>query len=695
LIEVVHIVARVTTDMTRFNAGMASMEAKAKTTTAKMSLAGMRMTKYLTLPIAGVGYAAVKSAVGFQDSMTKIRTQAGASQGSVAKFQKAIEKMAGKSVIQGPNELAQGMYHVQSVLGNTVSASKKLDVLRRAAQLAGVGGANLEDTVSALAGAMRTGIPGVQNMGKAIGTINGIVGSGNMRMQDFNEAMGTGILPTAKLAGLRFKEVGAALALFTDENMNGNMAMTRMRTSLMMMAHPSKAAAGALKEFGLTAQKLGVTTRTQGFAATLKLMHERYDAFVKKLEAGGMGKAAAKSKAFGEFAGAFGGSKTAGTIMLLMNQWNKYGQKLTQINNKQKKFPEDLAASMKTMHAQFQKAWARIQVALIKFGTVLAPFVLGIAKGIEHIANAFSNLSPAAQKVVGVIAILLAALGPMLIIGSAVIKMAKDLGMAIRGIGMAMKFVGMGNPWVLLITLIAIFIILMIKSKTFRRIVMEVVHAVAGYFSWLGQVVGGKLYDIVHAITQFVTKLWHIFKGGISDIVNFLKKHWVTILVGLLTGPVGLAVLWIIRHFHTLLHWFESLPGQWFKAAVNLGKAIYEGVKKGISSLGGLVKGVVNSVIDKVPGGHFLRKHVLSHIPVLGGMFKAMGGPVSGGRPYIVGENGPELFVPGRSGGIVPNHKLAAGGGGGPLVHIDNMNVRHESDAEIVSAKIARRLIIR
>jgi hypothetical protein len=38
--------------------------------------------------------------------------------------------------------------------------------------------------------------------------------------------------------------------------------------------------------------------------------------------------------------------------------------------------------------------------------------------------------------------------------------------------------------------------------------------------------------------------------------------------------------------------------------------------------------------------------------PVLG---KAAGGPVSGGTPYIVGERGPELFVPQASGNIVPN----------------------------------------
>ncbi len=37
---------------------------------------------------------------------------------------------------------------------------------------------------------------------------------------------------------------------------------------------------------------------------------------------------------------------------------------------------------------------------------------------------------------------------------------------------------------------------------------------------------------------------------------------------------------------------------------------------------------------------------------------RAMGGPVSGGTPYVVGERGPELFVPKNSGGIIPSYAL-------------------------------------
>lgn len=48
----------------------------------------------------------------------------------------------------------------------------------------------------------------------------------------------------------------------------------------------------------------------------------------------------------------------------------------------------------------------------------------------------------------------------------------------------------------------------------------------------------------------------------------------------------------------------------------------------------------------------------LSALMGLGGGFAASGGSISSGAPYIVGESGPELFVPGQSGQIVPNHAL-------------------------------------
>ena len=51
---------------------------------------------------------------------------------------------------------------------------------------------------------------------------------------------------------------------------------------------------------------------------------------------------------------------------------------------------------------------------------------------------------------------------------------------------------------------------------------------------------------------------------------------------------------------------------------------------------------------------------------------RAMGGPVSSGTPYMVGERGPELFVPGSSGTIVPNHAM----GGVTVSPVYNIDAR-------------------
>jgi hypothetical protein len=41
---------------------------------------------------------------------------------------------------------------------------------------------------------------------------------------------------------------------------------------------------------------------------------------------------------------------------------------------------------------------------------------------------------------------------------------------------------------------------------------------------------------------------------------------------------------------------------------------------------------------------------------------RALGGPVASGMPYLVGEVGPELFVPSNSGTIIPNDRIQLGG---------------------------------
>jgi hypothetical protein len=78
----------------------------------------------------------------------------------------------------------------------------------------------------------------------------------------------------------------------------------------------------------------------------------------------------------------------------------------------------------------------------------------------------------------------------------------------------------------------------------------------------------------------------------------------------------------------------------------------------GVPASGG-TSSPVNTIQD---GGTF---NLPGNIISLGGpQFAANGGPVKSGNPYIIGERGPELFVPRSSGRIVPNGRFGGGGGG-------------------------------
>jgi uncharacterized coiled-coil DUF342 family protein len=71
---------------------------------------------------------------------------------------------------------------------------------------------------------------------------------------------------------------------------------------------------------------------------------------------------------------------------------------------------------------------------------------------------------------------------------------------------------------------------------------------------------------------------------------------------------------------------------------------------------------------------------------------RAFGGSVAGNTPYMVGERGPELFVPGGNGTIIPNGNMRGGGGGGSPISI-NVDARGSSDPAAVRAQVQQGIL--
>lgn len=71
---------------------------------------------------------------------------------------------------------------------------------------------------------------------------------------------------------------------------------------------------------------------------------------------------------------------------------------------------------------------------------------------------------------------------------------------------------------------------------------------------------------------------------------------------------------------------------------------------------------VVGNVVRKILGAFGISNPVTAAAPIAGAL--ATGGPATGGRPYLVGEKGPEIVVPGRTSTVLPNGESLGGGGG-------------------------------
>ncbi len=107
----------------------------------------------------------------------------------------------------------------------------------------------------------------------------------------------------------------------------------------------------------------------------------------------------------------------------------------------------------------------------------------------------------------------------------------------------------------------------------------------------------------------------------------------------------------------------ELLNSLWRMAANILANVASEAVGSAITkqlNIGGAAKTIPNiGRVTQTGSGQF----ILGKIPT-----KQHGGPITG--PAIVGEDGPELFMPKSSGTIIPNDKL---GGGGVIINQNNV----------------------
>lgn len=416
-----------------------------------LSSVGGTLTKDVTLPIVGAGIAATKVAADFQQSMELIRTQAGASQREVDSMTQSVLALA-PAVGQGPKALADALFYIES---SGIRGAQALDVLKLSAEGANVGQAGLADTANALTSAMNSQIEGAQTATEAMGNLNAIVGAGKMHFQDLNDAISSGFLETAKLFGISLDSVGAALATLTRVGEPASQAATRLRMAITLMAAPTAQAAKALEGIGISADEIQAST-TEMTAALAKAHVTTNQLAADMQQPNGLNVAIAdlrdhlqsaglsSSEAAAVIARAFGGGRTSGPIMALVQSGQDLTNTFNQITETSGNFADSVAAQNKTASQQFRDAWASTQVALVYFGNAVMPAVVKVmgelGNALRDVGTWFQRLAPWQKDMIVTSLALAAALGPVLYIAgglvTAISALISPVTLVVIGIGL-------------------------------------------------------------------------------------------------------------------------------------------------------------------------------------------------------------------------------------------------------------------
>lgn len=340
--------------------------AEAEAGASRMDSAMSKVNKTAALGAAAmIGFAAesVNMASKFDSEMTLLETQAGVAHDQMDTLKKGVLSLSGK-VAQDPDSLAEALFHVESNFESMgITSEQALKLTETAAKGATVGHADLVDVTNALTAAVAAGIPGVENLDQAMGVLNATVGVGDMKMQDLAAAFGSGMVATVKGFGLTITDVGAALAVFGDNNIRGSLAGNQLRMSVMALAKPISTSEAALKTLGLAQDTLAKDMQKGGLKLALEDLVDR------------MHKAGISADQQGQIITDAFGRKAGAGLNVLVGQMDRLESKYPALEEGAKGFGDAWEKTQQTFAFQTKQLEEGLKALMITLGEKLIPYV--------------------------------------------------------------------------------------------------------------------------------------------------------------------------------------------------------------------------------------------------------------------------------------------------------------------------------
>lgn len=513
----------------------------------------------VTGALTGVGAASTVMANNFNDAMSQAA-------GALDKPMSEMEDLRQLAIQTGQDTVFSatdaGNAITELAKGGLTEADIKAGALKTTMDLAASSGMDLGEAANVVVQAMGAFGLSANESAEAANALAGAAAASSTDVEPLTQALAQ-CSAGAKNAGWSIQETTAVLARFADAGIEGSDAGTSLKTMLRRLAAPTDSAATMIEQ-------LGIQTRDSN--GDLLGASEIAEELQNKL--GGLDSAsrdAALSTIFGSDA------MRAATVM--MDSGTEGLQKYINAANDQEAAQRLANSQMSDGSRAIEKLKGSLETAAIQIGDTLAPIVQKVAELITALVNKFSALPKGVQQVMVVVGILVAALGPLLMVigqislgisavAGTLSKLSEIEGVVTNPIG-GIKTAVTGllgiitaHPVIAVITaIIAALVTLYNKCEWFRDGVNGILKAIRdGFFAaWDG---------IVEFFTETIPNAWNemvSFFQGIpawwSGIWDSVQAKFESVWTSIMKIPIIKELISIIKDSFERLK--EDLGGIW------------------------------------------------------------------------------------------------------------------------------------
>lgn len=566
-------------ELQAFKNSASSMRDKVTALGSAMTKAGSTMTKSVTLPLVGLGTAAVATTTKFESAMSKVSAISGATGDDLAALTDKAKEMGAKTKFSA-SESAEAFQYMAMAGWKTEDMLDGIDGIMNLAAADGLDLATTSDIVTDALTAFGLSASDSAHFADVLAKASS---SANTNVSMLGESFKY-VAPVAGSLGYSAEDTAIALGLMANAGIKGSQSGTSLRGALTRLIKPTDDAAALMEEYGLS------LTNSDG---SMKSLGE-----VMSMLRSNLGDLTEAEQA--QVAATLFGQEAMSGMLSIINASDKDFQNLTdQIYGADGAAKQMADTMLDNLSGQLIILKSSLEGAAIAFGELLLPLIKKITSAIQGLVDWVNNLSDRQKAIIVTIAGVLAVVGPIFIIGGKIVKLVGSVMGVIKVLKpaiAALNAVMLANPIILIITLIAGLIAALVtlykKNETFRNFVDEtwasiknvvsmVVNALVTFFT---ETIPNALQSAIDWVKNFAHNIATFFTETIPEKISQLFD-WFTRIpenIGYALGyALGTIARWIVDAWNSISEgvpkiiesigkFFSELPGKIWQALLKV-----------------------------------------------------------------------------------------------------------------------------